>query len=154
MPHIAGSSNTFRARYRADHDELEARFALLLAAFETNDRDAIAKLWNDFDERLIRHLEAEERLLIPQLFLSSPREARTILEEHRHIRSRLIELGCGVDLHVIRVEAARGFVEELRAHSRHEAEALYCWADDHLDAGEQGALVAALGLPLPKDDAA
>jgi hemerythrin-like domain-containing protein len=154
MTDIAGSSNTFRTRYRADHDELEAGFARLLVAFETNDRDAVAKLWNDLDERLVRHLEAEERLLIPQLFLSSPREARTILEEHRHIRSRLIELGCGVDLHVIRVEAARGFVEELRAHSRHEDEALYCWADDHLDAGEQGALVAALGLPLPKDDAA
>ena len=108
MTHIAGSSNTFRARYRADHDELEARFARLLSAFETNDRDVVAKLWNDFEERLVRHLEAEERLLVPQLFLSRPREAHTILEEHRHIRSRLTELGCAVDLHVIRVEAASG----------------------------------------------
>jgi hemerythrin-like domain-containing protein len=143
------SSDVVGARFIADHDELEALFTRLLAAFEANDCGAVATLWNEFDGQLTRHLEAEERLLVPQLFASRPREARTILEEHRHIRSRLLEVGFGVNLHIVRLETARAFIEELRAHARHEDEVLYRWADAGLAAAEQNRLVAALGVSRP-----
>lgn len=119
-----------RERFLADHGELEALFTRLLAAFETEDPDAIASRWSEFDARLSKHLEVEERFMIPRLSSSRPRDARAILEEHRHIRSRLVEFGFKVDLRVVRPETARGFVEELRAHARHEDDVLYRWADE------------------------
>ena len=137
-----------RERFLADHGELEALFTWLLAAFEADDRDAIASRWSEFDDRLSKHLEAEERFMIPPLFSSRPRDARALLEEHRHIRSRLVEFGFKVDLHIVRLETARGFVEELRAHARHEDDVLYRRADEHLTAHEHGALFAALTAPL------
>ena len=138
-------------RFLADHGELEALFTRLLAAFEADDREAIAGRWSEFDDRLSKHLEAEERFMIPRLSSSRPRDARAILEEHRHIRSRLVEFGFKVDLHIVRLETARGFVEELRAHARHEDEVLYRGADEHLTALEHGALLAALTGPLRTD---
>jgi hypothetical protein len=144
MNSSAPSSTAIRDRFLADHHDLENLFVRLLAAFETGDREGVAKLWNEFDDRVSRHLDAEERFMIPGLLAARPRDARAILAEHRHIRSRLTELGCGVDLHVVRLETASGFVDELRAHAHHEDDALYRWADDHLAAAEQSALFAAL----------
>jgi hemerythrin-like domain-containing protein len=129
--------STLRDRFLDDHSELEDLFAGLLDAFEANDREGIAQLWHEFDDRLAKHLETEERFMIPQLFASRPRDARAILEEHRHIRSRLVELGRGVELHTVRLETARGFIDELRAHACHEEAALYRWADENLSAAEQ-----------------
>ncbi len=140
--------STIPDRFLDDHSELEDLFAGLLDAFEANDREGVAQLWTEFDDRLAQHLDAEERFIIPYLFASRPRDARAILEEHRHIRSRLVELGCGVDLHTLRLEAARGFIDELRAHARHEEDVLYRWADEHLPAAEQAQLVARLTAPL------
>lgn len=145
---LSTTSTTIRNRFLDDHSELEDLFAGLLDAFEANDREGVAQLWNEFDDRLAKHLEAEERFVIPQLFAARPRDARAILEEHRHIRSRLVELGCAVDLHTVRLDAARGFVDELRAHARHEEDVLYRWADEHLPAAEQTHLVARLRAPL------
>jgi hemerythrin-like domain-containing protein len=142
-------STALRDRFLADHNELEDLFAGLLDAFEANDREGVALLWNEFDERLTKHLAAEERFMIPQLFASRPRDARTIMEEHRHIRSRLSELGFGVDLHIVRLETARGFIDELRAHARHEDDVLYRWADEHLAAIDRTTVLSKL-MPLRK----
>jgi hypothetical protein len=151
MNDIVGSSNRVRVRFLADHAALERLFAQLLTAAKANDGAAIAELGSEFEERLTRHLEAEERFLVPQLFAANPREARTILEEHRHIRSRLLEVGFGVHLRIDHLEIAGGFLDELRAHARHEDEMLYRWADGHLTQVEQSALIAALGVPLSRN---
>ena len=150
MDEMGGSSSRVRVRFRADHEALEALFAHLLEAAGASDVATVADLGNEFEGRLTRHLETEERLLVPQLFAANPREARTILEEHRHIRSRLIEVGFGVALRIDHLEAARGFLDELRAHTRHEDEMLYRWADGHLTQAEQSTLIAALEAPLPE----
>jgi hypothetical protein len=49
-----------------------------------------------------------------------------------------------VDLHLVRLEAARHFVDELRAHARNEDRLLYRWADDQLDDDAQLATIGAL----------
>jgi hypothetical protein len=150
MDEMGGSSSRVRVRFLADHEALEALFAHVLEAAGANDVAAIADLGNEFAERLTNHLEAEERFLVPQLFAANPREARTILEEHRHIRSRLVEVGFGAPLRIDHLETARGFLDELRAHARHEDEMLYRWADGHLTQVEQTTLIAALEAPLPR----
>jgi hemerythrin-like domain-containing protein len=149
MTSTATPSTAVRDRFVADHRELESLFARLLTTFEASDREGITRLWTEFEDRVARHLEAEERLLIPTLFAAHPREAGAILAEHRHIRARLRDLAGRVDLRTIEVETAYGFVEELRAHARHEDNVLYRWADDHLNPSEQTAVLVVLTRGLP-----
>lgn len=116
----------------------------LLAAFAADDREEMARIWNEFDAGLNAHLEVEERYLIPALLRVSGRDARTIIQEHQHIRTRLGELGAALDLHIVRLDTARAFVDELRAHAAHEDAILYRWSDEHLDLEERNSLLAAL----------
>jgi hypothetical protein len=67
-----------------------------------------------------------------------------VLAEHEEIRARLLELGTGVDLHIVKLDAARAFVDELRAHAEHEEKVLYHWADEHLDEAERASFLTAL----------
>jgi hemerythrin superfamily protein len=133
-----------REAFLADHRRLEALVDQLLVAFEADDREAIAKLWTQVESGLLAHFEAEETHLIPELLRRSDRGARVIIGEHQHLRARLAELGVGVDLHLVRLEAARHFVDELRAHARNEDRLLYSWADDQLDDDAQLATIGAL----------
>lgn len=134
---------TIRDRFTADHRRIEALLEKLLAAFEANDREDIQTLWTGFESSLLVHLEAEEKYLIPALLRARERDAHTILAEHRHIRGRLAELGTGIDLHIVRCDAARAFIEELRAHARRE-DTLYQWADERLAEAERDSLIGAL----------
>jgi hemerythrin len=119
-----------RAVMMADHRELEGLLDAVIQAFESGDREAVAAVWTRFDRQLLAHFAAEERYLIPTLLSSSPRAAAAILAEHRHLRARLVELGAGVDLHIVNLRMARGFIDDLRAHAAHEDRTLYRWADE------------------------
>jgi hypothetical protein len=56
----------------------------------------------------------------------------------------LIELGAGVDLHAIRLDTARAFIDELRAHAKHEDRVLYSWADERVREEDGRSLLALL----------
>ncbi|HVU01130.1 MAG TPA: hemerythrin domain-containing protein [Polyangiaceae bacterium] len=138
------ASATIRARFGQDHQEIEELLRQLLLAFEADDRARVGALWSVFDAQLLAHLDAEEKHLVPRLLRANERAARSILEEHRHIRSRLTELGTQVDLHLIRLPAARAFIDELRAHARHEDQVLYEWADAEVSEAEKHSLFGEL----------
>lgn len=140
----APESQHVRHQLLADHRSLESVFEQLLAAFAADDRERIQALWTTFESTLSRHLAAEEKFLVPVLARTNPRQARAILAEHRQIRARMLELGTALDLHLVRLETARAFIDELRAHARHEDEVLYRLADDDLDEQERASLLAAL----------
>jgi hemerythrin superfamily protein len=144
MQEALGNDSQVRDRLLADHRRLENLFDQLIAAFEANDREAVSSLWTQFDTQLLAHMSVEERYLIPSLLKADDRGARSILKEHEHIRARLTELGAGVDLHIVRVDSARAFVEELRAHARREDELLYKWADEHVAESARRLLLGAL----------
>ena len=133
-------------RFLADHRRLETLLERLLAAFEANDREDIAKLWTAFEAGLLMHLEAEEKHLIPALQKASERNARVLIQEHRHIRTRLEELGVGIDLHIVRLTVARDFIDELRAHAKNEDRMLYQWSDANLDEQQRAAVTTALHI--------
>lgn len=133
-----------RDRFRADHAQLEALLEKTRDAFQRNDRDAVAQAWAELDARLLTHMDAEERYMIAALNRSDARAARALIEEHRHLRTRLTEIGTAVDLHIARLETFRQFQDELRAHARHEDGALYLWSDEHLDEGDRVSAIAAL----------
>lgn len=136
-------STSVHARFVLDHRRIGERLEQLQAAFEADDREDIQRLWTAFEASLLLHLEAEEKYLVPSLLRLREREARTILAEHHHLRARLAELGAGIDIHIVRVDAAHTFIEDLRAHARRE-EVLYQWADATLAAHERHSLIGGL----------
>ena len=135
---------TISEHFLADHQRLEALVARVLAAFSANDRELVAALWTEFDAGLLAHLEAEETYLIPVLLRTAERDARILLQEHKHMRTRLMELGVGIDLHLVNLEAAQSFMRELHAHATHEDALLYQRADLELQATERTSVFAAL----------
>jgi hemerythrin-like domain-containing protein len=144
---------SIRAHLTADHREIERTMECLIEAFAAGDEPEIERLWTLFESRLSAHIDLEDRYLLPALQRRSPRAARTIGQEHRHIRARIAELGLGVDLRTVRLETARAFIEELRAHARSEDRLLYAWADEHLDAEVHAKVLAAVAPAAGDGDA-
>jgi hemerythrin-like domain-containing protein len=131
-------------RFLLDHKRLEVLLVQLLAAFTANDHEAESRLWQECSSGLRSHLEAEETHLIPALRRLSERDARVVVQEHQHIRTRLAEIGAGIDSRSVRTETVRDFIDELRAHAQSEDRLLYRWADSHLDEQELASAVGAL----------
>jgi len=142
--HSIVNESRIRDRLIADHRRLDELLKGMLSAVEADDRESIDATFTEFDSRLRTHLDAEERHLIPAFLHAEPRAARALLEEHKHIRARLMELGAAIDLHTLRAENARAFAGELRAHASHEDRFLYKWADEHIGDAERTSLIAAL----------
>ena len=127
---------SLRTHLLDDHGRIETLMNDVLEACAHDDREGLSIAWTALDAGLSAHLEAEEQLLIPVLMRTSERDARAIVSEHRHIRTRLVELGTAVDLHTVRAEAAKSFVDELRAHASHEDTILYQHCEDALSHDE------------------
>lgn len=135
---------SIRDHFLADHHRLEDLFERMLDAFENGVREELSMLWTQFENELTRHMDAEERFLLPSFARHHPDEAKEILREHQEFRCRLAELGVGVDLHIVRLVVANRFITALRAHAQREDELLYKWGDEHLAPRERGFLFRAL----------
>lgn len=149
-PHALEISDSLREPFLRDHVRLEALFERLLVALEANDRGDIARYWTEFESGLLGHMETEEAHLFPVLQGVSPKSARILVQEHRHIRTRLTEIGMALHLHSLRLDTARAFIDEVRAHARSEDRLLYQWADGRLDPAEKTATLQALARSLAR----
>jgi hemerythrin-like domain-containing protein len=138
------AQTALREHLLADHRRLEQEVAELLAACEANDQPRMQALWTEFEAGLTAHLEAEESHLVPLLLQSQGRAGRAIIEEHKHIRRRLQELGTALDLHQLRLESFRRFLDELRAHAKTEDRLMYNWADEQLSESAKRSLLTDL----------
>lgn len=114
------------------HARLEATFLRLLEAMAVDAPD-VREMWDALDKGLLAHMEAEERYVLPQFAHTDRAESLSLLREHASIREQLFELGIAVDLHALRYERSKEFVELLRRHAAREQELLYRWADEHLE---------------------
>jgi hypothetical protein len=103
----------------ADDERLDEMFARLLTALESADRDVVS-LWREFEVCLNAHMDDEEQRVTPRLAAIRLRDALAILQEHRYLRARLKEIGAAIARGDLRLENARSFLVELRAHGRHE----------------------------------
>jgi hypothetical protein len=131
-----------------DHRRIEASIAQLVSACEANDQTRMQELWSDFEPRLLAHLEMEEQHLVPALLDRQGRAARVILEEHRHIRRRLEELGEALDLHQVRLDGLCAFFDELRAHAKTEDRLMYQMFDATLSDSEKATFITNLAEAL------
>jgi hypothetical protein len=103
----------------ADDQRLEDVFARLLRALESTDPEVLS-LWREFEVCLIAHMDDEEQRVTPKLAAIRLRDALAILQEHRYLRTRMKEIGEAIERGELRLENARSFRDELRAHARHE----------------------------------
>ena len=132
MRSTTAEASSLRTHMLREHLELEQTFAALLAAVDGDDRVQSAKLWSKFDARLQAHMQLEEDLILSAFEREHPREAVSIRREHVEIRRVLLELGVGVDLHLIRAEVVERFIALLRAHAAGEDLQFYLWLQEHL----------------------
>jgi len=137
--HDNTSRPAVRASLHADHRELDSLLQRLMFAFKTNAGDEIDRLWGEFESRLLAHMEAEEKYLVPCLRRSHPGEIERLLEEHGLLRKKLLEFGTQLELHLTRLEIMRSLASALHAHASHE-DRLYEWADSELAGKERSSL--------------
>lgn len=123
------------------HRALESQYAGLLAALEINSPEA-RQLWTAIEERLLAHMEAEERYVLPAFARIDREGAIALLRDHGRIREALLELGVGIDLHVARLEPWHAFIDLLREHTSREGELLYTWAETYLEKSLATAAIA------------
>lgn len=116
-----------------DHDRLDRVFQTIVTRAYGGDFQQLETEWSAFQDALLGHLDAEERNLIPALAKDRPREAQTLLEDHRLIRIQLLQLGVDLDLHCLRAEKVDAFVDALRAHAHREENIFYPWVDRQLE---------------------
>jgi polyisoprenoid-binding protein YceI len=139
-----------------DHQRLEESFKAIIAASTHADPADLRDLWQPFERALLAHLETEEAHVLPPLQRSEPRQAQEILDQHARLRERLLGLAIDLDLHSLRPDQIRGFVDELRAHVAQEEQFLYPWAERQLGkvvgAPLRRALAAARTRPSADED--
>jgi hemerythrin superfamily protein len=142
---LTEESIDLRGRMIADHRRLEGLFRELQVAFEMDAPTSdLRALWTQLDAGLSAHMQAEEEVVLPELARVDPDEAKALRAEHDELRRKLLELGVGVDLHVVRERIAREFLDTLRAHAEREDELLYQWAAAKLEPRAQESLLSRL----------
>lgn len=143
--------SAIRDGFTADHQRLEEIVTEVLAAPAATNPVERQRMWRTLEARIQSHFEAEEKYAIPKLMAARPRDGHALLAEHKHLRRRLAELAAEIGLSIARFESALGFVDELRAHARHEETLLYRWCDDHLDSTDKELLLTALADAVSSD---
>jgi hypothetical protein len=136
--------NPAGTRLSQDHQELAALLASLSQAAEASDRQALTATWAELEPRVIRHMEAEERYLLPLVEASHPAEVKRTLLEHAQIRDRIAELGFAVELHTVRSSDIRALIDLLLAHSKREDEDLYVLAGNMASVAVEHRILATL----------
>ena len=108
-----------------DHEELQALLHCLAQDAKAPLPGALQATWVSFETQLLRHMDAEERLLLPLLAASDAAEVARIRAEHARIRDLLNELGVAVELHTVREANISELIALLEAHAKHENAQLY-----------------------------
>jgi hemerythrin-like domain-containing protein len=126
-----------RALLTRDHQELDQIFTSLLEALQADARVEVSQLWTALDAGLNRHMAIEEQSVLPLLRQQDAREANALLAEHDEIRTKLTDMGIGIDLHEVVLQTVADFIEQLRRHARREDALAYRWAEQHLPASRR-----------------
>ena len=116
----------------SEHARLRALFSDVIDGFESGHPEAAAQLFTALEASLVEHLQLEEEHVFPGLERVDRAEATALRAQHAEIRTKLTELGIGVDLHVTRATAIRDLVRMLDAHAAREDVLAYRWAAANL----------------------
>lgn len=117
-----------------DHENLEKIYGDLLAAYRSDDWEAVRTQWAAFEPAIRTHMETEEHDVFPELRAIDPVAADALLAEHVELRRILGALGVAIDLHAVPGGDAQELVARLRAHGAREEAILYGWMNEAIDA--------------------
>jgi Hemerythrin HHE cation binding domain len=123
------------------HAELDQRAEVLLTAADGGDCHDLAIAWGHFESEVLRHFELEEDELLRRFQPEHPDEIAALTQQHEALRRDVLSLGISADLHTLRADAVRTFIEALRAHGVREEETLYRWAGTDVE-GDTWARIA------------
>jgi hemerythrin-like domain-containing protein len=126
--------NPLSTKLTQDHRELDALLRCLAQDAQAPMPGELQATWALFESKLSRHMEAEERFLLPLLEASDPAEVARIRLEHARIRNLMTELGVNIDLHTARQANVLELIELLHDHAKHENGVLYRLAGDKASA--------------------
>jgi hypothetical protein len=112
-----------------DHHRLDRAFQAIVTRAGRGDFDGLAAEWRVFQDRLLEHLDTEERTLIPALAEDRPVEAQVLLDEHAGIRVKLLRIGFEIDLRCVGAGRADEFASAMRGHAEREESIFYPWVD-------------------------
>lgn len=126
----------------AHHREIEAECLEIMSAGFADDAPDLTRRWGKVERELLQHMAAEERMVFPAYHQANRENAQDLRREHAALRAHALEIGIAIQLHTIRCEQLQQFVDQLRAHARHEEASLYRWAQGNLDASHRHTLLA------------
>ncbi len=136
--------------WRADHEHLEALASSVLHGVMSGEQQEIDAAITTLQTRVGAHLDGEERDLLPGYAKHDAVDAARIAEEHATIRRALALLDVATDLHLVRANALRAFLVDLRAHAARESSGLYAWAAGTTPRGDLAAdLLRPEAYPAP-----
>lgn len=113
----------------ASHAELQRLLESLVTRAQAGDPVPLRMEWTSFEEHLRRHLDDEERLILPAFGREHPAEARAIRLEHDEIKVALTELAITLDLHCLRASAVEVFAKRIHNHALREQRLFYPWVE-------------------------
>jgi len=122
--------NQIAERLEKDHQELDSLLLQLAQDAAAPCPGVLEPTWNAFERRVLKHMAAEERFLLPLVEASDPAEVERTRIEHTQIRGTIAKLGVAIELHTVRATDINQLIELLRAHAKHEDERLYKMAGD------------------------
>jgi hypothetical protein len=141
---IASDMTDVRAKLTRDHEELERLLRRLAEDGAAPEPGALLATWCEFETRLLAHMDAEERYLLPLVQASNPLVAERTRSEHAQIRGLVSALGVAIELHTARQPAIADLIALLRSHSEHEDRVLYALASERAPAHVRDKISAAL----------
>jgi len=143
-----GSATTEAANPRqllaAEHELLERTFQEAEFAAKARDPEGLRNAWTRLENLLLAHMATEETHVLPAFEKVDATEAMALRTEHAGLRKQLIELGIGVDLHLVGSPLVAQFMSALRQHARREDALAYRWAAENLSPETRTALAIEL----------
>jgi len=147
MPHGSAVSCSALASHPVDdvlgahHREIEAECLAILDAGLADHRHELSGRWAKVERELLEHMAAEERMVFPAYEQANRENAQKLRGAHSSLRELVVEIGAAIRLRTLRHDQLRRFLDELRAHARHEDASLYRWAQGNLDASRRHTLL-------------
>jgi hemerythrin-like domain-containing protein len=138
--------NDVRLQLIKDHEELEQLLRRLSEGSAAPEAEALLPTWCQFETRLLAHMDAEERHLLPLMETSHPLQTARARTEHARIRRLVSELGVAIELHTARRPAITELIAVLREHAEHEDQLVYQLASQRAPAAVRDRISAALKI--------
>jgi iron-sulfur cluster repair protein YtfE (RIC family) len=123
----------------ASYAELQRLLESLVTRAQAGDPLPLRMEWTSFEEHLRRHLEVEERLILPEFGREHPAQAHAMRLEHDEIKTTLTELAITLDLHCLRASSVESFAKRIHDHALREQRLLDPWAEENVSVVEGGA---------------